>query len=145
MHRSERGQRGGRSRAERAATYAITRWTGAFGCGRIVNARTAHSQLVGAIVWGIGVALHEETRLDARLGRFMNRNLAEYLVPVNADVPPIDAFFVEEEDRAVNPIGAKNVGEIGICGVAAPVANAVFHATGRRVRELPIAPHRLLG
>ena len=91
------------------------------------------------------MALHEETPLDARMGRFMNRNLAEYLVPVNADVPPIDAFFVDEEDRSVNPIGAKNVGEIGICGASAAIANAVCHAMGRRIPELPIAPHRLLG
>ncbi|MDO9712281.1 xanthine dehydrogenase family protein molybdopterin-binding subunit [Paracraurococcus lichenis] len=130
--------------AEDSGEVRVARWTGAFGCGRIVNARTAHSQLLGGIVWGIGMALLEETHLDARLGRFMNRNLAEYLVAVNADVPVIDAFFLPDADEAVNPIGAKNVGEIGICGAAAAIANAVFHATGRRIRDLPITPERML-
>lgn len=90
------------------------------------------------------MALHEETSLDPHLGRFMNRDLAEYLVPVSADIPHIDAFFVEENDPAVDPIGAKNVGEIGICGAAAAIANAVYHATGKRVRDLPIRIEKIL-
>jgi xanthine dehydrogenase YagR molybdenum-binding subunit len=130
--------------AEDSGEVRVARWTGGFGCGRIVNARTAHSQLIGGITWGIGMALLEETHMDTRLGRFMNRNLAEYLVPVNADVPALDAFFVEEPDAMANPIGAKNVGEIGICGAAAAIANAVFHATGRRIRDLPIRIEKLL-
>jgi xanthine dehydrogenase YagR molybdenum-binding subunit len=130
--------------AEDSGEVRVVRWTGGFGCGRIVNARTAHSQLIGGITWGIGMALLEETHMEARLGRFMNRNLAEYLVPVNADVPALDAFFVEEPDAMANPIGAKNVGEIGICGAAAAIANAVFHATGRRIRDLPIRIEKLL-
>lgn len=130
--------------AEDTGEVQVSRWTAGFGCGRIINAKTAHSQLIGAIVWGIGMALHEETSLDPHLGRFMNRDLAEYLVPVSADIPHIDAFFVEENDPAVDPIGAKNVGEIGICGAAAAIANAVYHATGKRVRDLPIRIEKIL-
>jgi len=90
------------------------------------------------------MALEEESLLDHRLGRFMNHNLADYHVPVNADVQDLDVIFVEERDDIVNPLGAKGLGEIGIVGTAAAIANAVFHATGRRVRDLPITPDRLL-
>ena len=90
------------------------------------------------------MALEEESLLDHRLGRFMNHNLADYHVPVNADVQDLDVIFVEERDEIVNPLGAKGLGEIGIVGTAAAIANAVFHATGRRVRDLPITPDRLL-
>jgi len=90
------------------------------------------------------MALEEESLLDKRLGRFMNHNLADYHVPVNADVQDLDVIFVEERDDIVNPLGAKGLGEIGIVGTAAAIANAVFHATGRRVRDLPITPDRLL-
>ncbi|MGH9422318.1 MAG: xanthine dehydrogenase family protein molybdopterin-binding subunit, partial [Thermoanaerobaculia bacterium] len=99
----------------------------AFGGGRILNARTARSQYYGGIIQGIGCALLEQTRLDAHLGSFTNVNLGEYLLPVNADVPPIDVILVEEEDAHVNPIGAKGIGEIGIIGVAPAIANAVYH------------------
>src|SRR5215470_12655140 len=92
----------------------------------------------------LGVALEEESLLDHRLGRFMNHNLADYHVPVNADVQDLDVIFVEERDDIVNPLGAKGLGEIGLVGTAAAIANAVFHATGRRVRDLPITPDRLL-
>jgi xanthine dehydrogenase YagR molybdenum-binding subunit len=116
----------------------------AFGAGRILNARTARSQYYGGIIQGIGCALLEQTRLDDRLGSFTNVNLGEYLLPVNADVPPIDVILVEEEDAHVNPIGAKGIGEIGIIGVAPAIANAVYHATGKRVRDLPITIEKVL-
>ena len=95
-------------------------------------------------MWGIGMALHEETLVDHKVGRIMNANLAEYHVPVNADVPDIKVLFVDEPDDRINPLGIKGVGEIGIVGVAAAIANAVHHATGRRVRDLPITLDKLL-
>lgn len=122
----------------------VTRYTAAFGAGRILNAKTARSQLIGGIVWGIGQALTEETHVDIRNGKIVNDDLAEYHVPVNADVPAIDAFFVEEEDPRVNPLGVKGIGEIGTIGAAAAIANAVFHATGKRIRDVPITPDKLL-
>ena len=111
--------------------------------GRVLNPKAARSQVLGRIVWGIGTAL-EESVLDHALGRFVNHNLAEYHVPVNADVHDVGVIFVGEHDEVVNPLGAKGLGEIGIVGVAEAVANAVFHATGKRVRELPITPDKLL-
>ncbi|EYF04697.1 xanthine dehydrogenase family protein molybdopterin-binding subunit [Chondromyces apiculatus] len=122
----------------------VTRVVSAIAGGRIVSAKTARSQILGAVVWGIGMALEEETLMDHDLGRFMNHNLAEYHVPVNADVRDIEVIFVPEEDEVVNPLGAKGLGEIGIVGVAAAIANAVFHATGKRVRDLPITLDKLL-
>jgi xanthine dehydrogenase YagR molybdenum-binding subunit len=122
----------------------VSRMLGAFGAGRILNPRTARSQFIGGMVWGIGMALTEETVMDARLGRFVNNNLAEYHVPVNADVPAIDAVWVDEEDTHVNPLGVKGIGEIGITGAAAAIANAVFHATGKRIRDYPITLDKLL-
>ena len=98
---------------------------------------------MGGIVWGIGMALHEETLIDHALGRFMNADIAEYHVPTNADVHDIEVIFVEEPDDIINPLGIKGVGEIGIVGVAAAIANAVFHATGKRVRDLPITLDKL--
>jgi xanthine dehydrogenase YagR molybdenum-binding subunit len=123
---------------EQLGVIRVTRAVSAVAAGRILNPKVAGSQIVGAVVGGIGMALHEESAIDHRFGRVMNHNLAEYHVPANADVPPIDVIFVEEKDDKVNPLGVKGVGEIGIVGTAAAVANAVFHATGRRVRELPI-------
>ena len=122
----------------------VTRYVGAFAAGRIVNPKTAHSQLIGGIVWGIGMALLEQSVVDPHLGRIVNSNLAEYLVPTNADIPPIDAFFIEEEDPHVNLIGVKGIGEIGTVGSAAAIANAVYHATGKRIRDLPITIDKLL-
>ena len=95
------------------------------------------------MIWGIGMALHEETLTDHRFGRVMNANIAEYHVPVNADVQDIKVIFVDEPDNIVNPMGIKGVGEIGLVGVAAAVANAVYHATGKRVRDLPITLDKL--
>jgi xanthine dehydrogenase YagR molybdenum-binding subunit len=99
---------------------------------------------MGGIVWGLGMALFEETLIDPRVGRAVNGNLAEYHVPVNADIGTIDVQVVDEDDPHVNPLGAKGIGEIGITGVPAAVANAVYHATGRRVRDLPITLDKLL-
>lgn len=122
----------------------VTRFTGAYGVGKVINRKTARSQILGGIIMGIGMALHEETITDPRSGRIVNPNLGEYHVPVNADISVIEPFFVEENDPHVNPIGAKGIGEIGITGVAAAVANAIYHATGKRIRDLPITPDKLL-
>jgi xanthine dehydrogenase YagR molybdenum-binding subunit len=122
----------------------VPRIVAAYGAGRILNAKTAHSQLVGGVVWGLGMALEEETLVDARTGRYMNADLAEYHVPVNADIGQLDLSFVEEADAHVNPVGVKGIGEIGITGVAAAIANAVYNATGVRVRELPITLDKVM-
>jgi xanthine dehydrogenase YagR molybdenum-binding subunit len=122
----------------------VPRVVTAHGVGRVLNEKTARSQIQGGVIWGIGMALLEETHVDPRNGRYLNADLAEYQVPVNADVGTIDVHFVDEHDSYVNPIGAKGAGEIGITGVAASIANAVFHATGKRARDLPIRIERLL-
>lgn len=125
-------------------TIRVTRVVDAVAAGRILNPKTARSQILGGVVWGIGMALHEETFMDHNLGRFMNHNYAEYHVPVSADVRDIEVIFVDERDDIINPLGVKGVGEIGIIGTAAAIANAVFHATGTRVRDLPITLDKLL-
>jgi xanthine dehydrogenase YagR molybdenum-binding subunit len=122
----------------------LVRQVGAFAAGRIVNAKTARSQYLGGMVFGAGMALLEETRYDERSGRIMNANLSEYLVPVNPDIADVEIILVPEDDPHVNPIGVKGIGEIGIVGAAAAIANAVYHATGKRIRDLPIAPEKLL-
>jgi xanthine dehydrogenase YagR molybdenum-binding subunit len=116
----------------------VTRAVGAFAAGRIINPRLVHSQLLGGMIWGVSFALHEEAVVDRRSGRIVNANLADYHVPVNVDVPSLDVFTVEEHDPHVNALGIKGVGEIGITGSAGAVANAVWHATGVRVRRFPI-------
>jgi len=122
----------------------VPRIVARFGAGRIINAKTAHSQLLGGIVWGLGMALTEESVLDPRYARFVNANLAEYHVIVNADVGEIDCAFVDEADPHVNSLGAKGLGEVAMTGVTGAVANAIFNATGRRVRDLPITLDKLL-
>jgi xanthine dehydrogenase YagR molybdenum-binding subunit len=122
----------------------VTRVVNAVAAGRILNPKLAASQILGAVVGGIGMALHEETLTDNRFGRFMTHNLADYHVPANADVHAIDVILVDEEDTEINPLGVKGVGEIGIVGTAAAIANAIYHATGKRVRDLPITPDKLL-
>jgi xanthine dehydrogenase YagR molybdenum-binding subunit len=112
--------------------------------GKIMNPTASHSQEIGGAVWGIGMALQEATEIDHRYGRIMNPNLQHYHVPVNADIQAIETLFVEEDDTIVNPLGVKGMGELGMVGIPAAIANAVFHATGRRVRELPITPDKLL-
>jgi xanthine dehydrogenase YagR molybdenum-binding subunit len=116
----------------------------AFAAGTIVNPTTAHSQFMGGAIWGLSAALFEATEVDTSTARYVNRNLADYLVPVNADVPSIEIIMVPEEDSRVNPLGVKGIGEIGIVGMNAAVANAVYHATGKRIRELPIRSEQLL-
>ncbi|AWI89574.1 dehydrogenase [Methylobacterium sp. DM1] len=123
----------------------VTRLVGAFAAGRIVNPRLVTSQYYGGMIWGVSFALHENAIVDPRSGRVMNANLGEYHVPVNADVPSIEAILVDEHDPHVNPLGIKGVGEIGITGTAGAIANAVYHATGIRVRRTPITLDRLLG
>ncbi|MFN2459983.1 MAG: xanthine dehydrogenase family protein molybdopterin-binding subunit [Candidatus Velthaea sp.] len=125
-------------------TVRLVKQIGAFASGTILNAKLARSQYIGGMTFGTGMALMEHTRTDERTGRVMNANLAEYLVPVHADIPAIDALIVPETDEHVNEIGVKGIGEIGIVGAAAAIANAVYHATGKRVRDLPITPERLL-
>ena len=126
-------------------TVRVPRIVGAYGVGRLMNRKTGRSQLMGGIVWGMGMALHEKTELDLRHGRAVNANLADYHVPVNADVGQIDVIVLDEADTRFNPLGARGIGEIGIVGVAAALANAVYHATGKRVRDLPIRMEQLLG
>jgi xanthine dehydrogenase YagR molybdenum-binding subunit len=123
----------------------VSRLVGVYSAGRIINPLTARSQMTGGMVWGIGQALLESSDVDPVLGRYLSKNLAGYLVPVNADVPALEARFVEDEvDERASPLGAKGVGELGAVGVAPAIANAVFHATGVRVREVPIRPEMLL-
>jgi xanthine dehydrogenase YagR molybdenum-binding subunit len=127
---------------EQLDVIRVTRVVSAVAAGRILNTKTANSQILGGVVWGIGMALHEETLIDHRFGRIMNANIAEYHVPVNADVHDIKVIFVDEPDDS-NRFGMKGLGEIGIVGVAAAIANAVYHATGKRVRDLPITLDKL--
>jgi len=129
---------------EDLGTVHVTRVVSAVAAGNVVNPKTARSQILGGVVWGIGMALHEETLTDHALGRHMNHNLAEYHIPVQADIGPIDVVFVDEQDTIVNTLGSKGVGEIGLVGVAAAVANAVYNATGKRVRDFPITLDKLL-
>jgi xanthine dehydrogenase YagR molybdenum-binding subunit len=129
---------------EDLGTVIVTRIVCAVAAGRILNPKTAKSQIMGAVVWGISKALEEETVMDNNFGRFMNHSLAEYHVAVNKDINEIDVIFVEEKDYIINPLGVKGVGEIGIIAVAPAIANAVFHATGVRVRDLPITMDKVL-
>jgi len=130
---------------EELGVIRVTRVVGAVAAGRILNTKTARSQILGGVVWGIGMALHEETLIDHAFGRIMNANIAEYHMPVNADIHDIEVIFVEEPDELINPMGIKGVGEIGIVGVAAAIANAIYHATGKRVRDLPITLDKVMG
>ncbi|KQQ88434.1 xanthine dehydrogenase family protein molybdopterin-binding subunit [Massilia sp. Leaf139] len=129
---------------EELGIVRVTRVVSAVAAGRIMNTKTAGSQIVGGVVWGISQALHEESHIDHRFGRFMNHNLSEYHVAVNADIHDIDVIFVEEDDRIVSRLGAKGVGEIGLVSVAAAVSNAIYHATGKRIRSTPITPDKVL-
>src|SRR5262249_15201825 len=122
----------------------VRRVVAVYDVGRIVNRRTAQSQFIGGIVWGISLALYEATEIDWRNGRITNANLSDYHVPVNADIGEIDASAIDIPDYRLDTVGARGVGEIGITGTGAAVANAVFHATGKRIRDLPITPDKLL-
>ena len=125
-------------------TIRVFRAIGAYDAGRIVNPKLAHSQCIGGMVGRIGMALLEEAEWDSALGRVANANIAEYLVPVCADIHELDAIFVPGSDTVLSPLGSKGLAELGICGVAPALANAVLHATGRRMRELPMTPDKLL-
>ena len=130
---------------EDLGTIRVARAVIALAVGRVLNPKTARSQVLGGLVWGIGMALEEESVIDQRFGRFMNHSLGEYHLPVNADVNHLEVIFVDEkDDDVVNPLGAKGIGEIGLVGVAAAIANAVYNATGKRIRELPITLDKLM-
>lgn len=129
---------------EELGVVRVTRVVSAVAAGRIINPKTARSQILGGVVMGVGMAMHEESMLDNRLGRFMNHNFAEYHIPVQADIQDIEVIFVDEPDAEVTPLGVKGLGEIGIVGTAGAVANAIFHATGKRVRSLPITIDKVL-
>ncbi len=129
---------------EDLGTIKVTRVVSAVAAGRILNQKTARSQVLGSVIWGLGMALMEETVMDHKFGRYVNHNFAEYHIPVNADIPHIDVIFVHEDDDIVNPLGVKGIGEVGMLGVTAAITNAVFHATGKRVRDLPIMLDKLL-
>jgi xanthine dehydrogenase YagR molybdenum-binding subunit len=122
----------------------VTRVMEATACGKIINPKASHSQEMGGVVWGIGMALMEATDVDHRFGRMMTSTLADYHVPVNADVHSVETDFVEEDDLIINPLGVKGMGELGMVGIPAAIANAVFNATGKRIRDLPITPDKLL-
>ncbi len=122
----------------------VPRIVGAFAAGRLMNTRTAHSQLMGGMIWGISSALHEATEIDPKRGRYVNDNLADYMIPVNADIQDVQVILVSEVDHDVNPAGVKGLGELANVGTAAAVANAVYHATGKRIRQLPIRIESLL-
>ncbi len=128
----------------RTKEVRVPRIIGAFAAGHIVNPRTAHSQLMGAMIWGISSALHEATEMDAVEGRYINTNFADYLVPVNADIKRIEVILVPETDDVINPLGIKGIAELANVGTSAAVANAIYHATGRRIRKLPVRIEQLL-
>jgi xanthine dehydrogenase YagR molybdenum-binding subunit len=123
----------------------VRRLLGVFGSGRILNAKTARSQLIGGMIMGVGAGLTEESVVDLRDGSFVNHDLAEYHVPVNADIPEVEAICLQEDEPYANPLGVKGLGEVGIVGVAAALANAVYNATGVRVRDFPITLDKVLG
>ena len=117
---------------------------GVFAAGRILNAKTARSQITGGMIWGVGTALTESNVVDARYGSFINQDMAGYLVPAHADIVDLDAIFLDEADDKANPMGIKGVGELGICGAGAAVANAIYNATGVRLRDYPMTPDKML-
>ncbi|WP_254245200.1 xanthine dehydrogenase family protein molybdopterin-binding subunit [Hymenobacter sp. BRD67] len=125
-------------------TVRVSKWVSVMGAGRILNAQTARSQIIGGAIFGIGSALMEETIRDQHFSRYTNADLATYHVPVNADIPDMTVEFVEEHDPFINAMGVKGIGEIAMVGVAAAVANAVYHATGKRLRDLPLTPDKVL-
>ena len=122
----------------------LRRMLGVFAAGRIINPKTARSQLIGGMIWGVSSALHEAAHVDPRYGNVVNGDLAEYVLPVHADIPAIEAILLDDFDDKANPLGIKGVGELGVCGTGAAVANAVFNATGIRVRDFPITQDKLL-
>ncbi|MGB6419192.1 MAG: molybdopterin cofactor-binding domain-containing protein, partial [Pseudolabrys sp.] len=122
----------------------LNRFLGAYDAGRIINPKTARSQAIGGIIWGTGQALLEQSETDTASGQFINRNYSGYLVPTNADIPELDVLFVGDFDEEASPLGAKGLGELTAVSVAPAIANAVYHATGKRVRDLPITIEKVL-
>jgi xanthine dehydrogenase YagR molybdenum-binding subunit len=122
----------------------LNRFVGVYDCGRVINPKTARSQAIGGIIWGVGQALYEQSETDPAMGRFLSRNFSGYLVPTNADIPKLDISFADQFDDEASPIGAKGLGELTAVSVAPAIANAVYHATGKRVRDLPITVEKLL-
>jgi len=122
----------------------VRRMLGVFAAGRILNAKTARSQMIGGMTWGIGSALIEENHVDLRYGSFINQDLASYHVAVNADVGALDVVFLDEADPHGGPLGSKGIGELGICGAGAAIMNAIHNATGARIRDFPATPDKLL-
>jgi xanthine dehydrogenase YagR molybdenum-binding subunit len=122
----------------------LRRMLGVFAAGRILNPKTAHSQLIGGMIWGVGSALGEEAVVDPRMGAFVTQDLVHYHVPVHADVPQVEAVLLDEFDKHANVLGSKGVGELGICGAGAAIANAVYNACGARVRDYPITLDKVL-
>jgi xanthine dehydrogenase YagR molybdenum-binding subunit len=129
---------------EELGVINVSRALTAVAAGRIINPKTARSQVLGGMVWSISKALREETILDNNLGKYMNQNLAEYHVPVHADIHELDVLFVEEKDDIINELGTKGVGEIGLVAMPPAIANAIFHATGKRINQFPIYFDKLL-
>lgn len=125
-------------------TVKVDKVVGVMDVGKILNAKTARSQIIGGAVWGIGMALMEESVYHEKTGRIVTKDLAEYLVPVHADMPEFEIRFIDEPDTNISPVGARGAGEIGITGLPAAIANAVYHATGKRIRQLPITPDKLI-
>ena len=122
----------------------VKRFVSATGAGRILNPKTSHSQIIGGAIWGIGQALHEESVIDPRHGNFVTRSYADYHIPSNLDIPDMQSIYIDEKDQFVNKLGIKGIGEVGIVGVAASVVNAIFNATGKRIREIPVTPDKLM-
>ena len=122
----------------------LNRFVGAYDAGRIINPKTARSQAIGGIIWGVGQALLEQSETDPASGQFINRNYSGYLVPTNADIPELDVVFVGGFDEEASPLGTKGLGELTAVSVAPAIANAVYHATGKRIRDLPITVEKLL-
>jgi xanthine dehydrogenase YagR molybdenum-binding subunit len=122
----------------------LSRFVGAYDAGRIINPKTARSQAIGGIIWGVGQALLEQSQTDPTMGRFLNRNYSGYLVPTNADIPEVSVLFMGDFDEEASPLGAKDLGELTAVSVAPAIANAVYHATGKRIRDLPITAEKLL-
>jgi xanthine dehydrogenase YagR molybdenum-binding subunit len=122
----------------------LNRFVGAYDAGKIINPRTARSQAIGGIIWGVGQALLEQSDTDPRMARFLHRNYSGYLVPTNADIPDLDVMFVGEFDSEASPLGAKGLGELTAVSVAPAIVNAIYHATGKRIRDLPVTVEKVL-
>jgi xanthine dehydrogenase YagR molybdenum-binding subunit len=129
---------------EELGLVRLRRFVGAYDAGRIINPRTARSQAIGGIIWGVGQALLEQSETDPMMGRFLHRNYSGYLVPTNADIPELDVIFAGEFDPEASPLGTKGMGELTAVAVAPAIVNAVYHATGKRIRDLPVTAEKLL-